>query len=70
MKKEDIQMAKAKQSVFSARPTEEGLKRLNELKSKLNIGWDEMVIEGMFSHNKLDKVIMMLPKKRRPQKRT
>ena len=61
-------MAKAKQYVFSVRTTEEGLKLLNELKSKLNIGWDKMVIDGMCGHYKLDKAVLSLPKKEAPAK--
>jgi hypothetical protein len=43
-------MARTKQYLFSARITEEGLKRLSELKAKLGVGWDEMVIDGMCGH--------------------
>jgi hypothetical protein len=56
-------MAKTKQYVFSARTTDEGLKQLNELKGKLHIGWDEIVIDGMCGHYKLEKVVLSLPKK-------
>jgi hypothetical protein len=56
-------MAKVKQYVFSARTTEEGLKRLSEVKSKAGVGWDEFVIEGMCGYYKLDKAILSLPKK-------
>ena len=65
MKKEDIQIAKAKQFVFNARTTETGLKELNEVKSKMELGWDEFVIDGMCGHYKLDKAVMTLPKKSR-----
>lgn len=61
-------MAKTKQYVFSARTTEEGLKQLSELKAKLNVGWDEMVINGMCGHYNLDKAILSLPKKEAPVK--
>jgi hypothetical protein len=61
-------MAKTKQYVFSTRTTEEGLKRLNELKANLNIGWDELVIDGMCGHYNLDKAILTLPKKEAPAK--
>lgn len=37
-------MAREKQHVFSARTTEEGLKQLNGLKAKLNLGWDDVGI--------------------------
>ncbi len=56
-------MSKAKQYVFSARTTEEGLRWLNELKSKLNIDWDELVIDGMCGHHNLDKAMLSLSKK-------
>ena len=36
-------MAKVKQYVFSARTTEQGLKGFNEVKERVNIGWDELV---------------------------
>ena len=57
-------MAKVKQYVFSARTTEEGLKQLNELKTKLGIGWDEMVIDRVCVHYNLNKAVLSLPKKK------
>jgi len=63
-------MAREKQHVFSARTTEEGLKRLSELKTKLGIGWDELVIEGMSAHYGLDRLVMALPKAYRPEKKS
>lgn len=59
-------MARAKQWVFSARTTEEGLKALGEVKAKLNVGWDELVIEAVSAHFNLDKAMMPRPGKRRP----
>ena len=56
-------MAREKQHIFSARTTEEGLKQLSELKAKLDVGWDELVIDGMCGHYKLDKAMLSLPKK-------
>lgn len=61
-------MAKQKQHVFSARTTGEGLRRLNELKKKLNVGWDELVIDGMCGHYNLDRAVMSLPKREAPEK--
>ncbi len=40
-------MAKEKQYVFSARTTEEGLKALNEVKARLKVSWDELVIDAV-----------------------
>lgn len=59
-------MAKQKQHVFSARTTEEGLRLLNELKKKLNLSWDELVVEGMCGHYSMDRAVMSLPKKGTP----
>jgi len=63
-------MAKEKQYVFSARTTEEGLRALNELKGKLKVSWDEMVIDAMCERYGLDKAVMALPKKQKPAKDT
>ncbi len=41
---------------------------LNELKDRLHIGWDELVIDGMSAHYNLDKAVMSLPKKEAPAK--
>ena len=61
-------MAKEKQYVFSARTTEHGLKALNELKGRLKVSWDEMVIEAMCEKYGLDKTVMALPRKEKPVK--
>lgn len=61
-------MAKEKQHVFSARTTEEGLRLLNELKAKLGIGWDELVIDAVCAHYGLDRGVMVLPKAEGPPK--
>lgn len=61
-------MAREKQYVFSARTTEEGLKALNEVKAKVNMNWDELVIEAVSAHYNLDKAMMTLPKKDKPAK--
>lgn len=63
-------MAKEKQHVFSARTTEQGLKELNELKARLGVSWDEMVIDAMCARYGLDKTVMALPKKDMPAKET
>lgn len=55
-------MAKQKQHVFSARTTEEGLRRLNELKTRLGVRWDELVIDAVCAHYGLDRGVMILPK--------
>ena len=61
-------MAREKQYVFSARTTEEGLKRLGELRQECRVGWDELVIEAVSAHYNLDKAMMTLPKKEVPAK--
>jgi hypothetical protein len=40
--------------VFSARTTEEGLKTLNELKARLGVGWDGLVIDAVSAHYGVD----------------
>lgn len=67
-KKEEKMMVKGKQFVFSARTTERGLKTLNELKGKLNISWDEMVIDAVCTRYDLDKDMMTLTKREKPAK--
>ena len=59
-------MAKEKHYVFSARTTEEGLKALNEVKVRLKVSWDELVIDAVSAHYNLDKAMMTLPKKEAP----
>ena len=54
---------KGKQYVFSARTTEEGLKRLGEIRQERHMGWDELVIEAVCRQFGLDKAVMSLPKK-------
>ena len=61
-------MAREKQFVFSARTTGEGLKALNQVKARANMGWDEMVIEAVSAHYHIDKTMMTLPKKEAPIK--
>jgi hypothetical protein len=55
-------MAKEKQYVFSARTTEEGLRRLNELRKERGIGWDELVVDAICAHYGLDRGTMAIPK--------
>jgi hypothetical protein len=62
-KKEGEKMAKQKQHVFSARTTEEGLRRLNELKTRLGVSWDELVIDAVCAHYGLDRAAMALLRK-------
>jgi hypothetical protein len=52
--KEVRQMPKEKQHVFSARTTEGGLKTLNELKKKLGVNWDGLVIDAVNAHYGVD----------------
>jgi hypothetical protein len=59
-------MARKKQYVFSARTTEQGLKALGEVKAKLGLNWDELVIEAVSAHYNIDKAMMTLPKKEAP----
>jgi hypothetical protein len=61
-------MAKEKQHVFSARTTEEGLSLLNGVKARLNIGWDELVIDAVCDRYGLDRAMMAPPRKDRPIK--
>jgi hypothetical protein len=69
-KKEVKKMAKQKQHVFSARTTEDGLKQLNGLKAKLNISWDDLVIDAVCAHYGLDRLAMALPKAYKPDKKS
>jgi hypothetical protein len=62
-------MAKAKQHVFSARTTEEGLRQLNRLKEEKGVGWDDLVIDAVYAHYGLDRLVMALPKAYRPEKK-
>jgi hypothetical protein len=68
-KEEARKMAKAKQYVFSARTTEEGLKLLSKLKAEKGIGWDELVIDAVCDRYGLDTLVMSLPKAYRPEKK-
>ncbi len=52
-------MAKEKQYVFSARTTKEGLGFLNELKAKLGVNWDRLVIDAVCAHYGLDRGVMI-----------
>ena len=61
-------MAREKQYVFSARTTEEGLRQLGELKAKLGVGWDELVVDAVCAHYGLDRNVMAVPKREKPQK--
>ena len=55
-------MAKEKHHVFSARTTEEGLRRLNEVRKEKGIGWDELVVDAVCAHYGLDRGAMTVPK--------
>ena len=52
-------MAKEKQYVFSARTTEEGLRQLNELKARLGISWDDLVIDAVCAYYGMDRGVMI-----------
>jgi hypothetical protein len=43
--------------VFSARTTEEGLRLLNELKARLGVGWDALVIDAVCAHYGLNRAV-------------
>jgi hypothetical protein len=61
------EMPRGKQHVFSARTTEEGLKILNDLKSKLNCSWDILVIDAVNAHYGV--VVPKPPRRERPPKK-
>ena len=61
-------MAKEKNHVFSARTTEEGLRTLNDLKTRLGVGWDELVVDAVCTHYGLDRAVMALPKQAKAEK--
>lgn len=67
--KEVKRNGKRKKHVFSVRMTEEGLKTLNELMARLNVGWDDLVVDVMCGYYELDKAVMSLPKKEVPAKK-
>jgi hypothetical protein len=41
---------RVKHHVFSARTTEDGLRALNDLKKRLGVGWDDLVIDAVNAH--------------------
>lgn len=59
---------KEKHHVFSARTTGEGLKALSELKAKLGVSWDALVIDAVCAHYGLDREVMALPPRPKPEK--
>jgi hypothetical protein len=62
-------MAKGeKHHVFSARTTEEGLKALSELKARLGVSWDALVIDAVCAHYGLDRGVMAIPPRPKPEK--
>jgi|GEM_PF-2540637 len=63
-------MAREKQYVFSARTTEEGLRRLNGIREEKKIGWDELVLDAVCDRYGLDRAVMALPKKEKPTEET
>jgi hypothetical protein len=54
---------KAKHFVFSARTTGDGLRMLNELKSKLACSWDDLVIDAVNAHHGVE--VPKVPRKER-----
>ena len=61
-------MAEGKHHVFSARTTKDGLRLLNELKAKLGISWDELVVNAVCAHYGLDKGVVAILKQARVAK--
>jgi len=61
-------MAKEKHYIFSARTTEEGLRQLSEVKNRLKLSWDELVIDAVCEKYGLEKATMVLPKKEKSAK--
>lgn len=60
-----------KQHVFSTTTTEEGLRQLNELKAKLGLGHDDVVINAVCAHYYgLDRLAVALPKVYAAHKKT
>jgi hypothetical protein len=59
-------MPKEKQHVFSARTTEDGLRTLNDLKKRLGVGWDDLVIDAVNAHHGVE--IPKVPKRERTPK--
>ena len=57
---------KIKHRVFSARTTEDGLRTLNELKAKLGVSWDGLVIDAVNAYYGVD--VPKPPRKERPPK--
>lgn len=58
----------SKHYVFSARTTEAGLKLLNQLKETLGISWDELVIDAVSAHYRLDRKLLAVPRAEKPAK--
>jgi len=54
---------KEKHRVFSARTTEEGLRLLNDLKARLGVSWDALIIDAVCAHYGLDRAVMAVPPK-------
>ena len=61
-------MTKEKHHIFSARTTEEGLRRLNDVRRERGIGWDDLVIDAVCAHYGLDRGVMAIPKPTRAEK--
>ena len=57
-----------RQYVFSARTTEKGLNALNDLKGRLGVGWDALVIDAVCAHYGLDRAVLAIPQKSSPEK--
>ena len=57
-----------KHYVFSARTTEEGLRRLNEIKRERGTNWDDLVIDAVAAHYGIDRAVLALPRPQKPAK--
>lgn len=56
-------MPNEKHFVFSARTTEKGLRLLNDLKGRLGVSWDELIVDAVAAKYHIDKAEIELPKK-------
>ena len=52
-------MSNEKHYVLSSRTTREGLEALNDLKKRLGVGWDELVVKAVCGHYGLDEAALM-----------
>jgi len=57
---------KIKHHVFSARTTGDGLRTLNDLKKRLGVGWDDLVIDAVNAHHGVE--VPKVPRRERAPK--